>query len=281
MFDLEKAIADWRREVASSWTGDVATLDELEDHLREQFAAMLCAGHAEGEAWRMASDQLGDHAAIRREFAKINRLPALDRCALTGLTIAAGITCVAFPVLFFGNARGAVLADTLLSTHIIAITLGYAIGIFAAMLAGYVTLRRYFAERWAGSLFGAVQRPLQVACIAAATLTVLGFSLGAIWANREWGHAFTWDSKEFGAIVVAMTFIAGAVATRRDSHSTGIALAIATVGGGAVLAAWFGTAGNPLLLTLIGFGGLAMTLAVAAVALRSRDAEIQSVDNET
>jgi hypothetical protein len=149
-------------------------------------------------------------------------------------------------------------------------------GIFASMLAGYVTLRRYFVERSAGGLFGASQRPLHVACIVTAALTVLGFSLGAAWANREWGHAFTWDFKEFGAIVVALTFIAGAFATRRSSHSTGIALAIATVGGGVVLAAWFGTAAlandSPLLFALIGFGGLAMTLALAAVAVRSRNA---------
>jgi hypothetical protein len=276
MFDLETAIADWRREIASTWNGNAAALDELEDHLREQFAVLWNSGHSEHEAWRMATDQLGDHAAIRREFAKIDRLPALDRYALTGLAIVAGITCVAFPVLFFGNARGAVRADLLLSTHIIAITLGYTIGIFASMLAGYVTLRRYFVERLAGGLTDASQRPLHVACIVAAALTLLGFSLGAIWANREWGHAFTWDAKEFGALVIAVTFIAGAFATRHSSHSTGIALAIATVGGGVVLAAWFVPAalanGYPLLFTVIGFGGLAMTLAVAAVAIRSRTA---------
>jgi hypothetical protein len=274
MFDLEKTIADWRRQTQAEWTGDVAALDELEDHLREETAELVRRGNGEKQAWLVALAKLGDPSAVRREFEKVDRLPALDRWALTGLAIAVGITCVAFPVLFFANARDAVRADLLLSTHIIAITLGYVIGIVASLLAGYVTLRRYFVERSADGLTNASQRPLHVACMLAAALTVLAFSLGAIWANREWGHAFTWDLKEIGAIAVALTFIAGAVATRRSSHSAGIALAIATVGGGAVLAAWFVPAalanGFPLLFTLIGFGGLAMTLAVAAVALRSR-----------
>jgi hypothetical protein len=276
MFDLEKAIADWRQEVASNWTGDKTALDELEDHLREETAELVRRGNNEKQAWLVALAKLGDPVAVRREFDKIDRLPALDRCALIGFVAIAGVACVAIPVLFFGNARGAVRADLLLSTHIIAITLGYVIGIFAAMLAGYVTLRRYFVQRSADGLTDASLRPLHVACIVAAALTVLGFYLGAIWANREWGHVFTWDVKEFGAIAVAITFIAGAFATRCSSRSAGIALAIATVGGGAVLAAWFVPAalanGFPLLFTLIGFGGLAITLALAAVAVCSRTA---------
>src|SRR5262245_7573682 len=125
MFDLEKAIAEWRREVALGWTGDTAALDELEDHLREETAELVRRGNNEKQAWLVALAKLGDPVAVRREFAKIDRLPALDRWALIGFVGLTGIACVAIPVLFFGNARDAVLADRLLSTHIVAITLGY------------------------------------------------------------------------------------------------------------------------------------------------------------
>jgi hypothetical protein len=131
------------------------------------------------------------------------------------------------------------------------------------------------ARSSANVLLAFSRRSLHIACIVAAVLTVLGFSFGAIWAHGEWGTPFTWDARELGAIAVAVAFIAAAVATRRDSQSAGPSLAIATAGGGLVLAAWFGAAahknGNPVLLMAVGFGGLAVALALAVFAMRSRD----------
>ena len=56
MFDLEAAISQWRRQVESKWIGDQSALAELEDHLREEIAALAQSGHADEEAWKEAPE---------------------------------------------------------------------------------------------------------------------------------------------------------------------------------------------------------------------------------
>ncbi len=43
MFDLEAAIRDWRKKAARRWAGDQMALDELKDHLREEFARLAAS----------------------------------------------------------------------------------------------------------------------------------------------------------------------------------------------------------------------------------------------
>ena len=90
MFDLETAITNWRRQTESQWTSDKSALDELEDHLREEIATLTRAGRTEQDAWTVAVAKLGDPVAIRREFAKIDRLPTLDRFAFAAMTRCGG-----------------------------------------------------------------------------------------------------------------------------------------------------------------------------------------------
>jgi hypothetical protein len=72
MFDLEHAIAEWRRNLFLAGIKDPAVLDELENHLRERVAS-LCVGLTEPEAFQAAVAQLGDAKNLKREFAKSRR----------------------------------------------------------------------------------------------------------------------------------------------------------------------------------------------------------------
>src|SRR5688572_1879462 len=97
MFDLESAIKNWRQQTAANWTGGSSALDELEDHLREEITALTRAGQPEQAAFTKAVARLGDSSVIRREFAKIDRLPAFDRWSFAVLlTSAAAVVIVAF-----------------------------------------------------------------------------------------------------------------------------------------------------------------------------------------
>jgi hypothetical protein len=110
-------------------------------------------------------------------------------------------------------------------------------------------------------------------------LSAIGFVLGAVWAKHEWGRAFTAMPVEIGAIVVIAVFGIVAVAAFK-TFSARVILSTAMAGGGAVLAAWFGAIAMqndyPALFTVVGFGGLAVSLAMAAMSLaaprESRDA---------
>jgi hypothetical protein len=270
MFDLEKAIAHWRHEIKAKWTGNTAELDELEDHLREDSAALVRGGNTEEQAWHAALARLGDPVALRHEFAKVEPLPRFDRFMLGTMAACAAMLILAFGIMFATQAN-TLADDPMLIVHIVTITLGYTTGIFAAVLAGYITVRTLPRHRSITGLQSVSKPWLHVACIAAAALTIVGFTFGTIWANGALGQAFSFDPREVGALFVAAGFIAGAIATRRNTQSVAFSQALPTLGGGLVLAAWGVTAhvnGYPTLLTAIGFGGLAVSLTVAALAIR-------------
>jgi hypothetical protein len=274
MFDLEAAISQWRRQVESKWIGDQSALAELEDHLREEIAALAQSGHADEEAWKEATSKLGDPVAIGHEFSKIDRLPALDRFAFA-LILGAGVLALACFAMMLVKRGPRLLADPVLTIHVVTITLGYTMGLLAATIAGYGAIRGFLAGAPVPVLKSVTLRIVRIASLITLILTVLGFTLGAVWANREWGRPFSADPREIGAILIAISFGAATVTVWRSAMFARISLAIAISGGGIILAAWFGVmaqaSGYPALLTTIGFGGLIGSIALAAISLAIRD----------
>ena len=274
MFDLEAAISQWRRQVESKWIGDQSALAELEDHLREEIAALVQSGHADEEAWKEATSKLGDPVAIGHEFSKIDRLPGLDRFAFV-LILGAGVLALACSAMMFVKRVPRLVADPVLTIHVVTITLGYTVGLLAATIAGYGAIRGFVAGAPVPVLKSVTLRIVRIASLIASIFTVLGFTLGAVWANQEWGRPFSADPREIGAILIAISFAAATVTVWRSAMFARVSLAIAISGGGIILAAWFGVmaqaSGYPALLTTIGFGGLIGSIALAAISLAIRD----------
>jgi hypothetical protein len=274
MFDLEAAISQWRRQVESKWIGDQSALAELEDHLREEIAALAQSGHADEEAWREATSKLGDPVAIGHEFSKIDRLPGLDRFAFV-LILGAGVLALACFAMMLLKRGPRLVADPVLTIHVVTITLGYTVGLLAATIAGYGAIRGFLAGAPVPVLKSVTLPIVRIASLITSIFTVLGFTLGAVWANREWGRPFSADPREIGAILVAISFAAATVTVWRSAMFARVSLAIAISGGGIILAAWFGVmaqaSGYPALLTTIGFGGLMGSIALAAISLAIRD----------
>jgi hypothetical protein len=125
-------------------------------------------------------------------------------------------------------------------------------------------------RRSAANLEFAVVRWVGSASLVAVMLSTIGFVLGAIWAKLEWGRAFTAMPVEIASIVVIAVFGLVAVAAFK-AVSPRVVLSTAIVGGGAVFAAWFGAVAMqndyPALLSILGFGGLAVSLFAAAMSL--------------
>jgi hypothetical protein len=70
MFDLDQAIAEWRRQMAADGIRNPALLDELENHLREETEAQMRSGLAADRAFAQAVERIGDAARLCEEFEK-------------------------------------------------------------------------------------------------------------------------------------------------------------------------------------------------------------------
>ncbi len=69
MFNLESAIAEWRRQMLSNGIKAPVPLDELESHLREQLANRC----VDQKIFNTAVGELGNAHLLRSEFKKVNR----------------------------------------------------------------------------------------------------------------------------------------------------------------------------------------------------------------
>jgi len=70
MFELEKAIADWRQQMLAAGIKTPVPLDELENHLREDVEQLKHEGLSEPQAFETAVLQIGQACALKSEFAK-------------------------------------------------------------------------------------------------------------------------------------------------------------------------------------------------------------------
>jgi hypothetical protein len=269
MFELDAALNQWRRDMETIWRHDAPTLAELEDHLREEFAARCRAGHAEEDAWRLAIARFGDPRSVAGEFAKVQQLSRVDR-AVFGILIAVPIALIIVMGWAIVTSEAKLRSQPLLAVHVATITLGYVAGLLVAIASAYAIMRTLIRPASAAPLHHATLRVVRFWSIAVLALSCTGFILGAVWAFQAWGRAFDSRPQEIGALFVIAAFAALTVLAWRRSASTDALLALATAGGGIILAAWFGAssfASGAGALQFLGIGGLALSLALAAVAL--------------
>ncbi len=59
MRELETKIAAWRERMSAALPGREQTVQELEEHLRDQCAALIAQGVAPEEAWLEAERRMG------------------------------------------------------------------------------------------------------------------------------------------------------------------------------------------------------------------------------
>src|SRR5688572_14801153 len=74
MFNLDDAVAKWRRQMAASGIKSPQVLDELESHLREEISHRINSGEDAQQALVSAVQRMGEPAALRSEFAKSEHL---------------------------------------------------------------------------------------------------------------------------------------------------------------------------------------------------------------
>src|ERR1700720_2067304 len=88
MFDLEKAIGDWRRQMLAAGIKAPEPLGELESHLRDDVERQVSAGTTAQQAFGAAVQRIGEAAALSAEFARGARLVQLMGIACVSIACA-------------------------------------------------------------------------------------------------------------------------------------------------------------------------------------------------
>jgi hypothetical protein len=70
MFNLDNAIANWRRQMVAAGIKNPTPLDELESHLREEVERQTRSGATSEKAFEIAVGRVGDANTLEAEFAK-------------------------------------------------------------------------------------------------------------------------------------------------------------------------------------------------------------------
>jgi hypothetical protein len=71
MFNLDKAIVEWRRRMIAAGIKSSDVLDELESHLREEIQNQLRSGAGPEQAFAAAVSRVGKAKQLKTEFAKV------------------------------------------------------------------------------------------------------------------------------------------------------------------------------------------------------------------
>jgi hypothetical protein len=85
MFNLDQAIAEWRRQMLSAGIKTPVPLDELESHLREEFERQTKSGLSEAQAFQAAAGIIGEARVFQKEFKKVEKGHNIIRVILLGI----------------------------------------------------------------------------------------------------------------------------------------------------------------------------------------------------
>ena len=95
MFDLDQAIAEWRRQMLAAGIKTPVPLEELESHLREDIERQIESGLNAPQAFESAARRIGQASALRTEFSKAGAM--VERKQMKRIiTILAGLFGVLF-----------------------------------------------------------------------------------------------------------------------------------------------------------------------------------------
>jgi hypothetical protein len=235
MHNLELLIAEWRKTMMAAANVSRETLDELENHLRENVDQLTRSGMTEPEAFQRAVAQLGRAPTIASEFQKLDQCTWLPVRVVTGIGVTAALALVFFLIARFDPARSGLL----LANHVFFVTLGYTNTFLVGALGICFVGQRCFSDFSPSRMRSLTRVTFILGCVAA-VLTAIGVFLGMLWARAEWGRFWAWDPKEIGGLSVIVWLICFLAIHRfRRMTAHGI-LVMSLIGNIVVSLAWFG-----------------------------------------
>jgi ABC-type transport system involved in cytochrome c biogenesis permease subunit len=235
MFNLEQAIAEWRRQMLAAGIKSPVPLEELESHLRQDFAALVLAGKPEPEAFQLAAARLGSPASMRIEFDKIKG--GQIRSVKIGWLLWLAAVIVTAALLARGLIAGRM--NPLMFAHVLAMTAGYGAAFLTGIFGICSVCWRLF-DRLSQVRQQSLGRTVYLFSHLALGLVIVGMMVGLPVSQQLFGRFWRWDPKEIGALCAAVWLIV-LVAMQRFGRLSDRGLMLMCIGGNVVVSlAWFG-----------------------------------------
>jgi hypothetical protein len=232
MSNLDKLIIEWRHSLLADRKVSPETVDELEDHLRENISRLLRTGITEADAFKCAIQELGGTVALSAEFRKLDGVTWLPVKLVTAIAITAALAIITLVIARF-NGR----SDLLLASHVLLVTFGYTATFLVGALGICFVAQRSFADF---RLPRSLPRVTFIFGCFALAFTAAGAALGMVWAKAEWGRYWNWDARESGAFIILL-WQACFVLCHRLGPATPRGLLVSSLIGNIVVAlGWFG-----------------------------------------
>jgi hypothetical protein len=236
MFDLEKQISNWRKQMRIAGIKSPVSLEELEAHLREDFSHLVASGKPEAAAFEIAVTRIGNPRTVSSEFRKNGSRVPLSR--LTGFTVWSVMAAVLLIVIM--NQWAHAKWNLLLAAHIFSVTMGYAAAFLAGGFGIYGVCSQWFRASTTHDGHN-LNRTIHFFTVLAAALAGAGFVLGMLWSRQNLGGAWTNDPREIGNLCAVIWLVTTASMQRfaRLSHYSILRWGI--VGNMVVGLGWFGS----------------------------------------
>jgi hypothetical protein len=235
MHNLETLIAEWRKTMMAAPKVSPETLDELENHLRENVDQLVRSGMTKPIAFQRAVTELGGAPAIGLEFQKLDQCVWLPVKVITGIGVLVALAMSILLLVRFNTGR----LSFLLASHVFTVTLGYTATFLVGALGICFVAQRCLSDFSPWRMRSLTRVTFILGCIAAG-LTAVGIVLAMVWAKAEWGRYWAWDAKETGAFVVLVWQLCFLFAHRFAYDTPRGVLVLSVLGNSVVGLGWFG-----------------------------------------
>jgi len=195
MFDLQKSINDWRRQMLAAGVKHPAPLDELELHLREEIEWLMESGLDEPSAFTTAVKNLGPAQSLHDEFKKVKA--TLSRRHWLAFEILFLANALVYPLMLGANAflvRDGVFSGMNFGQQISSVVAGLAYSLFAFGL-------RFFCLRFPNLLSFRIRDVLFVPVLAWLVVFAWGIMPHCKFEDGTRSVVSLWGFAPFGLLV--------------------------------------------------------------------------------
>jgi hypothetical protein len=232
MFDLETSVISWRATLPENIRRRADVVDELEQHLRDDFERRIAKGAQPDDAWIAAITSLGSPNDLAREF---DSAQSSSWTPVWLVNAAAAVLTLSLCYIVFSMRH-----RPLLAAHVALITTGYCAVFAVGFLAVIAAITRAISG-WSAARQRAFQSAGRKLALVAAATTLAGVALGTVWAHIHMGRWWAWDEKEVGgACVLAWSvLLVRCFAPTSRLNEVGPML-LGVIGNAVVAVSWFG-----------------------------------------
>jgi hypothetical protein len=229
MHNLDRSIAEWRKDMSRTRGLGPDTLDELESHLRETIHALVESGIPEQEALQRTISQLGPAGDVTAEFQKLSPATWLPVKVVRVIAGVLSLVIVAEMVLFFQQHAW----DAWLCAHVFAQGLSHVTEMLLWVLGICFVIQRSFAD-FSTRRAEALVRVVHVLTAWACGLTLLSLIFGMGYSQRTWGRLWNWHPTEISGLCVLL-WRAGFLAVQRYRRPSVRSLFVASLAGNSIV----------------------------------------------